>query len=113
MLFAWGMNNFGQLGTGDNENKMIPTIVKGLEDIKIISFDCGEYHNIALSGNSFMPFTTNPYLFVFCFSMSFIFLYFSIFGQLTRECLHGETTKKDNLETTPQTTATFHWKWRN
>lgn len=49
-LFAWGMNYEGQLGTQDNEDKHVPTPVKGLEGIKIISMDCGSFHSIALSG---------------------------------------------------------------
>jgi hypothetical protein len=72
-----GMNTYGQLGTGENEDKMIPTTVKGLEDIKIISFDCGANHNIALSGNSFMPLTTNPYLLFSVFPCHLFSLYFS------------------------------------
>jgi hypothetical protein len=71
-------NENGQLGTGDNQDKMIPTTVKGLEDIKIISFDCGAFHNTALSGNSFMPFTTNPY---FLFSVFPCHLFLLLFFQ--------------------------------
>ena len=28
---CWGLNNYGQLGTGDNLNKLIPTTVKNGE----------------------------------------------------------------------------------
>ena len=43
-LFCWGRNDFGQLGTGDTENKYIPTTI--LEDI--IDIDIGFNHACAI-----------------------------------------------------------------
>ena len=36
-VLSCGMNNFGQLGTGDKSNYFSPTLIESLSDIKEIS----------------------------------------------------------------------------
>lgn len=48
-IFAWGLNNFGQLGLGHTHNILTPSIVTGLSDHDIIDIKGGEHFSIALS----------------------------------------------------------------
>lgn len=48
-LYSWGLNNYGQLGLGDLDNRMIPTKVGSKTDW--ISVSCGDYHSIAMDSN--------------------------------------------------------------
>ncbi|MFH1728549.1 MAG: PKD domain-containing protein [Pseudomonadota bacterium] len=52
---CWGSNEYGQLGTGDNEDRNIPTQVQGIDGISKIAVDIavGQYHSCAvlLGGN--------------------------------------------------------------
>ena len=48
-LLGFGYNNYGQLGTGDNNNATIPTLITTISDVKQVS--CGEYHTIALKND--------------------------------------------------------------
>ena len=44
-LFAFGRNNYGQLGLGNNENVNVPTLLKDkIKDKKIQQIICGEQH---------------------------------------------------------------------
>jgi alpha-tubulin suppressor-like RCC1 family protein len=40
-VYAWGISDYGQLAQGDTTNKLVPTKVKGLDGIKIISITVG------------------------------------------------------------------------
>lgn len=50
-IFAWGLNNHGQLGIGHKENTAIPTKIKKFDGINIVSIAGGEHHSIALTAN--------------------------------------------------------------
>ena len=49
-LWGWGRNNYGQLGTNDAKNVIIPAIIS-LEENKWKSVSCGYYHTSAISVN--------------------------------------------------------------
>ena len=43
-MFAWGSNNFGQLGVGDKEKRVVPTLVTGLLKTKsVVQVVAGTY----------------------------------------------------------------------
>jgi alpha-tubulin suppressor-like RCC1 family protein len=44
-LRCWGLNDFGQLGLGDTQNRLVPTIVKGMTKVTFVSL--GERHTCA------------------------------------------------------------------
>lgn len=46
-VYAWGLNNHGQLGVGHKENTSVPTLVRGLEGVTMIAG--GEHHTIAVT----------------------------------------------------------------
>lgn len=48
-LFAWGLNNHGQLGIGNKENTCTPTLIRELQNEQVIAVDGGEHHTIALT----------------------------------------------------------------
>jgi len=48
-VWAWGSNNFGQLGDGTNEDRIAPVQVIGLKDI--IAVASGSWHSLALDKN--------------------------------------------------------------
>ena len=51
MLLVFGYNNFGQLGTEDNENKLVPTESK-IENAKNIkAIFCGGRHTMIFMNN--------------------------------------------------------------
>ena len=35
-MFAWGANNFGELGVGDTKDRVVPTLVTGLLETKSV-----------------------------------------------------------------------------
>ena len=48
-IYAWGRNNYGQLGIGNTTNKNVPTLVSGaLNGKKIISIAAGDNHSLAM-----------------------------------------------------------------
>jgi alpha-tubulin suppressor-like RCC1 family protein len=49
VVFTWGDNQFGQLGHGDNNQRIAPTEVAGLDGLFIISISCGEWHTAVLT----------------------------------------------------------------
>eukprot|EP00939_MAST-03C_sp_MAST-3C-sp1_P000967 g967.t1 len=53
--YAWGLNNYGQLGTGDKENKTTPTLVLDGHDVSQVRG--GLHHSIALTSKGHV-FTT-------------------------------------------------------
>lgn len=53
-LFAWGLNNYGQLGVGSCESQHRPQKVEFSEKdgpVKIVQVDGGEHHSIGLSSD--------------------------------------------------------------
>ena len=53
-LFAWGLNNHGQLGLGNKNNCSVPTRVKDLDPYKgdyVVEVAGGEHHSIARTQN--------------------------------------------------------------
>ncbi len=48
-VYGWGCNEFGQIGCGDNNVKVMPTKVTGLNENKIKMISCGENHSLALT----------------------------------------------------------------
>ena len=48
-VWMWGDNTYGQLGMGNYDDLLIPTIVPGLPKIKRIA--CGSWHVMALDIN--------------------------------------------------------------
>jgi len=47
--FTWGMNQSGQLGTGDTAEKLLPTNVRLLSGKGVLHVACGEEHTVALT----------------------------------------------------------------
>jgi alpha-tubulin suppressor-like RCC1 family protein len=47
--YSWGLNNVGQLGLGDGEDKFTPQLQQYFS--KAIDISCGIYHTLALTGN--------------------------------------------------------------
>lgn len=53
-VYAWGLNNYGQLGTGDNENAYIPVKVDSLTEINddpktSIKIASGQHHSLIVT----------------------------------------------------------------
>ena len=52
---CWGQNWHGQLGTGDTNNRLVPTLVKGINGegilTNVIEISVGHYHTCALLSN--------------------------------------------------------------
>lgn len=49
-IYAWGLNNYYQLGTQDMDNKFVPTLIKSLPAIS--GWSClsgGQHHTLALN----------------------------------------------------------------
>lgn len=49
-MFAWGLNNWGQLGIGDRFNTSVPKRIKDLDPIEgdyVVEIAGGEHHSIA------------------------------------------------------------------
>ena len=48
-VYAWGLNNYGQIGNGCNRNQSIPIKVKGFNNERVVMISCGYYHSMALT----------------------------------------------------------------
>lgn len=48
LLYSWGVNMQGQLGQGDTEERLTPTIVSPLGDKLVCSIHCGGSYALAL-----------------------------------------------------------------
>eukprot|EP01130_Rhizamoeba_saxonica_P000173 TRINITY_DN10170_c0_g1_i1.p1 TRINITY_DN10170_c0_g1~~TRINITY_DN10170_c0_g1_i1.p1 ORF type:complete len:1458 (+),score=309.36 TRINITY_DN10170_c0_g1_i1:148-4374(+) len=48
-LWTWGNGSSGQLGHGDTDDRLVPTMVEYLLGKHIKSVDCGSYHTIAIT----------------------------------------------------------------
>lgn len=53
-LYAWGNNNFGQLGDGTIIDKSTPVLVNLPEDVELMSIAAGAYHSIAIDKNGIL-----------------------------------------------------------
>ncbi|EQC40927.1 hypothetical protein SDRG_01992 [Saprolegnia diclina VS20] len=59
-LYAFGRNDFGQLGLGHKQNMYRPTLVATLSEFTIVDVACGCYHTLALRDNGVVyPFGRN------------------------------------------------------
>lgn len=47
-LYSWGMNDFGQLGSGDFSVRTTPQIMSPLETKLVTQIECGQFFSIAL-----------------------------------------------------------------
>ncbi|KAJ3380224.1 hypothetical protein HDU92_006130 [Lobulomyces angularis] len=44
-VYAWGKNNFGQLGLGDEKARDVPTLISALKNKVVHSISCGSFHS--------------------------------------------------------------------
>jgi regulator of chromosome condensation len=47
-LLVWGPNNYGQCGTGDTSDVLVPTVVQTLNGVDIVSVASGLHHTLVL-----------------------------------------------------------------
>ena len=47
--YAWGHNDFGQLGIGTVEATQTPLLIQALKNIEVVDIGCGGFYNIALT----------------------------------------------------------------
>ena len=50
-IYTWGWNNFGQLGDGTTDNKLIPTKITLPNGAKSTQISCGYFHSIVTDNN--------------------------------------------------------------
>jgi regulator of chromosome condensation len=48
-VYGWGLNNHGQLGLGDEENRSRPTKLKAFNNVDVEFVCTGQHHSLALS----------------------------------------------------------------
>ena len=48
-IYAWGINDYGQLGNGGTKYSMTPTRVVDLDDVSIVEIAAGGWHSVAVS----------------------------------------------------------------
>jgi alpha-tubulin suppressor-like RCC1 family protein len=48
-VYAWGANDWGQIGNGCNRNQLIPIKVKGFNNERVVMISCGLLHSMALT----------------------------------------------------------------
>jgi alpha-tubulin suppressor-like RCC1 family protein/tRNA A-37 threonylcarbamoyl transferase component Bud32 len=48
-VYAWGSNDWGQIGNGCNSDQLIPIKVKGFNNERVVMISCGWTHSIALT----------------------------------------------------------------
>lgn len=46
--FAWGLNNYGQLGIGHTNDSLLPTEITAFRGLDIVNMVGGEHHTVAL-----------------------------------------------------------------
>lgn len=51
-LFCWGWNAFGQLGTGDTTESLVPVAVSGLPTAVATSVSCGNWQTLVVMGRT-------------------------------------------------------------
>jgi alpha-tubulin suppressor-like RCC1 family protein len=50
-LYTWGCNEYGDLGHGDVRDRDRPTLVQGLQGIRVVSVSVHEKHTLALAAD--------------------------------------------------------------
>lgn len=53
-LYAWGGNYSGQLGTGDAQYRLTPTLIKLPNNVKPVEIKAGKFHSLALGDDGNM-----------------------------------------------------------
>ena len=49
-IYTWGHNGYSQLGNGNTNQGLIPSLVtSGLQNKKVIQVACGSHHSLALT----------------------------------------------------------------
>ncbi|XP_047145857.1 probable E3 ubiquitin-protein ligase HERC4 isoform X1 [Hydra vulgaris] len=48
-IFAWGKNSFGQLGLGDQQDRLFPTKIQSMNGKHVRYISCGEEHSVLLT----------------------------------------------------------------
>jgi alpha-tubulin suppressor-like RCC1 family protein len=48
-VYAWGDNEWGQIGNGCNKDQLKPIKVKGFNNERVVMISCGYYHSMALT----------------------------------------------------------------
>lgn len=48
IYYAWGMNNYGQLGIGEMGNRIVPTEIVEFRNKNVRNIVGGDHHSIAL-----------------------------------------------------------------
>lgn len=49
-VFAWGYGVFGQLGLGDTDDRLYPTlVVEALDESRVLKAACGALHTLLVS----------------------------------------------------------------
>jgi alpha-tubulin suppressor-like RCC1 family protein len=48
-VYSFGFNNYGQLGVGDQENKLVPTLIENFEMGRVVNISAGYYHSLVLN----------------------------------------------------------------
>jgi RCC1 and BTB domain-containing protein len=48
-VYAWGWNDWGQIGNGCNNDQSIPIKVKGFNNERVVMISCGYFHSMALT----------------------------------------------------------------
>ena len=51
LLFTWGGNCAGQLGVGDDENRIVPTLVPALKGTQVVQVAAGTTHTLCVTAN--------------------------------------------------------------
>jgi regulator of chromosome condensation len=49
--YAWGLNNYGQLGIGSTGDSLVPTEIVSFRGHDIVDIVGGEHHSVALHAN--------------------------------------------------------------
>lgn len=68
VVCCWGRNEDGQLGHGDAEDRLIPTLLHALDNAGIVSIVCGADHTFAYSESKLQVYSWGWYtvFFVIC-----------------------------------------------
>ena len=48
-VYTWGHNGYSQLGNGNTNQGLIPSLTSGLQMKKVIQVSCGSHHSLALT----------------------------------------------------------------
>ncbi|CAK4082477.1 unnamed protein product [Aphanomyces euteiches] len=61
-VYAFGRNDYGQLGLNDTLDRRLPTLVDALTNIPLTSLACGQYHSVATTqAGGILAFGKNDY----------------------------------------------------